>query len=112
MAILCIFIGMSCVSAEKLNCTDVGIGDINNMVPSDDTLEGIELNDFDELQNDMANLKPGDVYYFTRDYNFEFNDSDSSNRIIEIAADDVTIEGEHFKINGGGENNVMSVPNN
>lgn len=63
----------------------------------------LTLETFDSLCNDIENLKPGDYYILDKDYVVANPKGDlARNRIINIAVDNVTIDGNGHKIDGGG----------
>ena len=110
LAILCfyIFIGFSCAFASDVDDgtfnKELNVDDIN--VPIDESNEPVQededvLGDFDELNNDIQNLSPGDVYDFTKDYSFK-GGIDSTKQFITINKEIIingnghTIDGQHL----------------
>ena len=81
---------------EKLN---------NNMnVPANVSYESIQesgnvLGDFDELNDNIQNLSPGDVYNIDKDYSFN-GEINQSKQFITIDKDNITINGNDHSIDG------------
>ena len=102
LLLIIFFMCVACVCASDVN-DDVA-------AHTDDAID--EFADvpgtFDELNDDMNNLHCNDVYNFTRDYHFEQDPSPSTSSIIEISADNVTINGNGHVIDGGALSNHSS----
>ena len=93
----CLLISLSCAFASEIEINNIGDADsgvveVSASPINNQKLESSQssLSDFDELQTDLENLSPGDVYYFEKDYSFD-NQTDG---IIDIQADNVKIEGK------------------
>ena len=67
---------------------------------------------YNDLAHDIENLNPGDVYDIKRDYVIEDADSDlAKNRIVNINADNVVINGNGHTIDANGYNGYFAVFN-
>ncbi len=96
--IICIFILINVSSAWANN----DINEVDNFNESPASIDNISENDvgtFDELSENIANLKPGDIYDIDRDYCFFGNDSKPNQGII-IDVDNITINGNGHVIDG------------
>lgn len=77
----------------------------NNMnVPANVSYESIQergnvLGDFDELNDNIQNLSPGDVYNIDKDYSFN-GEINQSKQFITIDKDNITINGNDHTIDG------------
>ena len=63
---------------------------------------------YDDLINDIQSIHSGDVYNVTRDYEFDSNGATLivPGSIIEISQDDIVINGNGFRIDAGGSQNL------
>ena len=112
MLIMIVFISISCVSAND-NTNET----VNH--ESDITIDNASATGtFDDLNKDIQNLKPGDVYNVTQDYVFEPELAKNGPQIvlahegIEIATDNVTINGNGHTIDGNYNTALFKVTGN
>ena len=98
---LLFFISMSCVCA----------GDNVNVTAVDNSVDVPVCNaaSFDDLENDVRNLNPGDIYNVTQDYVFECSGFDFGHEGIVIDADNVTINGNGHVIDGNFKSALFKV---
>ena len=116
MACLCMFMMASCAFASDADGMNnvTAIDDAN----SNDALEipvqqtsvenangNPDVGTFIELDQEMKNLKPGEIYWFDKDYTFD-EKTDNSSRTIDIAADNVVIDGRTHTIDASGASGV------
>ena len=117
LLILCIFIFVSISSvfaSEMDNNTCIGDADFNEALeigdsPTKDVMSengSCDGNTFNDLNKDLENLKPGKTISLDKDYVFNHT-SDAGNRIINIAANHIEIDGKGHTIDGGGENGAI-----
>ena len=93
--LLFIFIGMSCVSAGNMDSAL-----LNNQTPPNDhsPTENITvIGSYEDLNNDIQNLQPGDTYNIDKDYYFDGNE-----KIIFVDSNVITIDKDNTTINGNG----------
>lgn len=139
MLFLCIVIGASCVSASEVNqtagvglaCVDeceitidaeemgctplagsylAACGDETVEIDNETLTNAIEIPNYNDLAHDLENLQPGDVYDIQRDYVIEDVDDDlAKNRIININADNVVINGNGHYIDAYGDNGYFAI---
>lgn len=108
LTVLCfyILIGVSCTFASDVNdATFNNESDVDDIkVPDNESYETIQedanvLGDFDELNNDIQNLCPGEVYNIDKDYTFN-GEINLSKQFITIDKDGITINGNGHTIDG------------
>lgn len=71
-----------------------------------------QIGSFDDLEKDIGNLNPGDVYNVSRDYAFDNQSGDINNGGINIAVDNVTINGNGHVIDGSYKSALFTVTAN
>ena len=108
LTMLCFYvlIGVSCTFASDVNDAtfnnESNVDDINVPVNASYVTIQEDANvsgDFDELNNDIQNLCPGDVYNIDKDYTFN-GEINLSKQFITIDKDDITINGNGHTIDG------------
>ncbi|AMD17214.1 hypothetical protein TL18_03760 [Methanobrevibacter sp. YE315] len=100
MLFLCILIGTSCVSASDVDTMPLNEPThINHTLTDETPLPG----NFDDLNNDIQNLQPGDTYDFDKDYYFDGNGKHIiiDENVIIIDKDNITINGNGHIIDAG-----------
>ena len=97
---LLVFISMSSVCASDSD--NITIND-NREFPVCD------IGSFDELNTDIQNLHPGDIYEVNKNYYFDKTNIPYHDRVIEIACDNVTINGNGHIIDAGGVSKSFSI---
>ena len=70
-----------------------------------------EVASFEDLERDISNLKPGDVYNIDRDYCFFLNDS-NPHEGIAINVDNITINGNGHVIDGNNQTAFFTINSN
>lgn len=113
IACMCLFMAASCVSASEINdMTCIDDADSNDALEisqnqiDEEKLAENNIGTFEELNDDIKNLNPGDIYYFDKDYAFD-EQTNMSSCIIDITADNVKIEGKYHTIDASGVNGAM-----
>ena len=97
--------------AVKIDETGLGNALNENVVETECGCEIIPAT-YDDLYHDIENLKPGDVYNIRKDYTIEDCGIDlSKNRIININADNVVIDGNGHTINGNSNKGYFAIFN-
>lgn len=114
---VCVFTTASCVCASDVN--DADFRDLNSNCNSSIDETVFELDDvsgsFDDLQRDIEELSPGDIYNVTKDYFFDSGYGphlNIRNPIINIATDNVTINGNGHVIDGSYSTALFKITGN
>ena len=125
IAILCfiliLFVGLGSVSAAD-NGNNVTVGDMvhmeNNTISDEISIEDSSLNgkvgNFENLKNEIDNLKPGDTLNLKKDYCYKINDNydRGDNSAIKISTNNVTINGNGHVISGDNKAIIFNVLGN
>lgn len=98
---LCILLGVSCVSASDFDNSTALSSDLGNNIVYPESANVVNpISGIGELERNIQNLKPGDVYVVDKDY--DVKKRIGSTWIINVAVDNVTIDGNGHYINAGG----------
>ena len=125
IAILCfiliLFVGVGSVSAAD-NGNNVTVGDMvhieNNTISDEISIEDSSLNgkvgNFENLKNEIDNLKPGDTLNLKKDYCYKINDNydRGDNSAIKILTNNITINGNGHVISGDNKAVIFNVLGN
>ena len=97
---------MSSVSAgdtDNLNFHDVSKSNMTNIYG---------YGGFDELNSDIQNLEPGDIYDIQKDYTYNEKHNTCYEKGILINTDNITINGNNHVIDGGGLSALFTINGN
>ncbi len=106
------YIGVNAIDAKQLNMTNTDNVAANTAGVLKEMDSGSFPDTYNDLRDDLENLKDGDTYKIQKDYTIEFCDYElSKNRIININADNVVIDGNGHTINANRDETYFAIFN-
>ena len=110
--ILFVLINVSSVWGNNDVGESIHFGESQNGINASDVSDDcVDMGAFDELNRDISNLKPGDVYNIDKDYCF-IGDASRPNSGIVIDADNITINGNGHVVDGRHASSLFDVNGN